>query len=106
MSHGHRHSCNATPEQIYDHTLMFWRMHLTVEDPDLPQLRELHRALCHQETLLCERHLDRCMQNLAQRLQDARSLGMQLSIPAWVTTQLEDLEQWSEEEAVRAEVQP
>ena len=67
---------------------MFWRMHLAVEEPDLPQLRELHRALCHQETLLCERHLDRCMQNLVQRLQEARSLGMQLSIPAWVTTQL------------------
>jgi hypothetical protein len=54
--------------------------------------------------LLCERHLDRCMQNLAQRLQEARSLGMQLSIPAWVTTQLEDLEQCFEEEGLRGEV--
>jgi len=106
MSHGHRHNRNATPEQIYDHTLMFWRMHLAVEEPDLAQLRELHRALCSLEVLLCERQLDRCMQNLAQRLQDARSLGMQLSIPAWVTTQLEDLEQWSEEEGLRGEVQP
>ena len=35
MSHGHRHNRNATPEQIYDHTLMFWRMHLAVEEPDL-----------------------------------------------------------------------
>jgi hypothetical protein len=41
MSHGHRYNRNATPEQIYDHTLMFWHMHLAVEEPDLAQLREL-----------------------------------------------------------------
>ena len=96
----------ATPEQRYEYLLSFWRMHLAVEEPDLSQLRELHRTLCNQEMLLCERHLDRCMQNLAQRLQDARSLSMQLSIPAWVTTQLEDLKQWSEEEGLFGEVQP
>ena len=103
MSHGHRHSRNATPEQIYDHTLMFWRMHLAVEEPDLAQLRELHRALCSQEVLLCERQLDRCMQNLAQRLQDACSLGMQLSIPAWATAQMESLTAWAEEQSLEAQ---
>jgi hypothetical protein len=96
----------TTPEQLYEYLLSFWRMHLAVEDPDLAQLRDLHQALSHQEELLCEHQLDRCMQNLAQRLQDARSLGLQLSIPVWVTTQLEDLEQWSEEEGLRGEVQP
>jgi hypothetical protein len=106
MSIQRSRTLSATPEQLYEYLLAFWRMHLAVEDPDLVQLRELHRALCGQEMLLCERHLDRCMQNLAQRLQDARSLGMQLSIPAWVTTRLKDLEQWSEEEGLRGEVQP
>jgi hypothetical protein len=95
----------TTPEQLYEYLLSFWRMHLAVEEPDLAQLRELHRALCSQELLLCDRHLDRCMRNLAQRLQDAHSLGMQLSIPDWVTNQLKDLEQLSEEEWLRGEVQ-
>ena len=58
-----------------------------------------------QELLLSERHLNVCMQNLAQRLQEARSLGMQLSIPDWVTNQLRDLDQLSEEEWLRGEVQ-
>jgi hypothetical protein len=100
-----RRSFSATPEQLYEYLLAFWRMHLAVEEPDVAQLRELHRALCSQEMLLCERHLDRCMQNLVQRLQDVRGLGIQLLIPAWVTAQLQDLTQWAEEEGLRGEVQ-
>lgn len=98
MSVQHSRALNATPEQLYEYLLAFWRMHLAVEEPDLAQLRELHRALCTQEALLCERQLNRCMQNLVQRLQDVRSLGVQLLIPAWVTAQLQDLTQWAEEE--------
>lgn len=94
----------TTPEQLYEHLLAFWRMHLAIEDPDVTQLRELHRALCIQEQLLCEHHLDRCMQNLVQRLQDVRSLGIQLLIPAWVTAQLQELK-WAEEEGRCEEVQ-
>lgn len=96
----------GTPEQLYEYLLVFWQIYLSVEENDLAQLRELHRALCNQEMLLCDRHLERCMQNLAQRLHDARSLGMQLSIPSWVAIQLEDLEQRSEEEGLPREVQP
>jgi hypothetical protein len=105
MSIQRSRTLSATPEQLYEYLLAFWRMHLAVEDPDLVQLRELHRALCGQEMLLCERHLDRCMQNLAQRLQDARSLGMQLSIPTWVTAQLQDLTTGTEQEDLLGEVQ-
>jgi hypothetical protein len=97
---------SATPEQLYEHLLAFWRMHLAVEEPDVAQLRELHRALCNQEALLCEHHLNRCMQNLVQRLQDVRSLGIQLLIPTWVTAQLQDLTQWAEEEKPLREAKP
>jgi hypothetical protein len=96
---------SATPEQLYEYLLSFWRMHLAVEEPDIAQLRELHRALCHQETLLCDRHLDRCMRNLVQRLQDVRGLNIQLSIPTWVTTQLQDLTSGAEQEDMLGEVQ-
>ena len=105
MSVQRSRTLSATPEQLYEYLLAFWRMHLAVEEPDVAQLRELHRALCNQEALLCERHLDRCMQNLVQRLQDVRSLGIQLLIPAWVTDQLQDLTQWAEEEGRCGEVQ-
>ena len=103
MSHGHRHNRNATPEQIYDHTLMFWRMHLAVEEPDPVQLRDLHRALCNQEMRLCESQLDFCMQNLLQRLQDGRSLSLRLSIPPWATAQMESLTAWAEEQSLEAQ---
>ena len=105
MSAQRSRAFSATPEQLYEYLLAFWRMHLAVEEPDIAQLRELHRALCTQEALLCEHQLNRCMQNLVQRLQDVRSLGIQLLIPAWVTAQLQDLTQWAEEEGLGGEVQ-
>jgi hypothetical protein len=94
-----------TPEQVYSYLLTFWRLHLTVEDPDLRQLRELHGALCRQEGRLCEDVPDFCLQNLLQRLQETRSLGLQLSMPAWATSAIENLTEAAEEEGLLGEVQ-
>lgn len=95
MSTDHQHPPSLTPEQIYSYLLTFWRLHLVVEDPDLGQLRDLHRALCRQEERLSDQALDFCLQNLLQRLQEARSLGLQLSIPAWATSEIESLTEWA-----------
>jgi hypothetical protein len=105
MSHGRKPNRSATPEQIYHYTLMFWRMHLAVEEPDLAQLRDLHRSLCNQEMRLCENQFDFCVQNLLQRLQDGRSLGLQLSIPTWATAQMETLTTWAEEQNLLGKAQ-
>ena len=88
----------ASPQQIYAYLLAFWRMNMTVEDPDLAQLRDLHRALCSQERQLSEHALDLCLQNLLQRLQEARTLGLQLWIPAWATAEIESLTEQAETE--------
>ena len=96
---------SATPQQIYAYLMAFWRMHLTVEDPDLGQLRDLHRAMCTQERQLAEDALDFCLQNLLQRLQEARSLGLQLAIPTWATNEIEGLTIQAEEEGLTGEAQ-
>jgi hypothetical protein len=72
MSAERQRTPSATP---YACLLAFWQLHLTVEDPDLAQLRDLHRALCHQESQISSHALDFCLQNLLQRLQEARGLG-------------------------------
>ena len=96
MSAERQRALSASPQQIYAYLLAFWRMHLTVEAPDLSQLRDLHRALCSQERQLAEHALDFCLQNLLQRLQEARSLGLQLSIPEWATNEIESLTEGDE----------
>jgi len=105
MSADRQRNPSATPQQIYSYLLAFWQMHLTVEDPDLAQLRDLHRALCHQERQLAEDALDLCLQNLFERLQQARSLGLQLSIPAWATTEISSLIEESAQEGPLEEAQ-
>ena len=105
MSADRQRNPSATPQQIYAYLLAFWRMHLTVEDPDLAQLRDLHRALCSQERQLAQDALDFCLQNLLERLQQARSLGLQLSIPAWATTEIDNLIEETTEEGSLEEAQ-
>jgi hypothetical protein len=87
----------ATPQQVYAYLLAFWKMHLTFEDPDLPQLRDLHRALCNQESQISAYALDLCLQNLLERLQQARDLGLQLSIPAWAMAEIENFTEQADE---------
>ena len=80
-------------------------MHLAVEDPDLAQLRDLHRALCNQEKQLAQDALDFCLQNLLERLQQGRSLGLQLSIPAWATAESDTFIEEAAEEGPLEEAQ-
>lgn len=87
----------ATPQQVYAYLLAFWKMHLTVEDPDLTQLRDLHRALCNQEAQISAHALDLCLQNLLERLQQARDLGLQLSIPDWAMVAIENFTEQTDE---------
>jgi hypothetical protein len=99
MSAERQPNTSASPQQVYAYLSAFWKMHLTVEDPDLPQLRDLHRALCNQESEICAYALDLCLQNLLERLQQARSFGLQLPIPAWATAELDTLTEPTEDEA-------
>jgi hypothetical protein len=82
----------STPEQIYRQLMGLWQLHLSVSDPNLDYLDQLHRLLCSEETVLCESRLDLCLENLQQRLRDALALGLALQLPLWATTQAEVLE--------------
>jgi Resolvase, N terminal domain len=66
---------DASPEQIYRQLMRLWRLHLSVSEPDLEQLRQVHRALSIQEVSLYQTRTDLCLENLQQRLRDAMALG-------------------------------
>src|SRR5579863_1420841 len=78
-------------EQRYRCLATFWVMFAYADDVTQQQLEQMHRALSEQEERLCDQNLEMCMENLMQRLQTARSLGMSLSLPAWAVEKSEAL---------------
>jgi hypothetical protein len=88
---------HASPEQPYNRLMRLWQLHLSVSDPDLEQLRQLHQALCLQETTLCPARIDLCLQNLQQRLRDALAVGLELPLPIWAAAQGDAIQSGLEE---------
>jgi hypothetical protein len=88
---------HASPQQIYSRLMRLWQLHLSVSDPDLEQLRQLHQAICLQETTLCPERIDLCLENLQQRLRDAFFIGLELQLPIWAAAEGDALQACLEE---------
>ena len=77
---------------LYRRMLTFWQLHLSVGDPDLRQLADIHRALCRLEFDLYPQLLDECLANLTQRLRETDHLALDLPLPLWAGNALAELE--------------
>jgi hypothetical protein len=77
---------------LYRRMLTFWQLHLSVVDPDLRQLADIHKALCRLEFELYPQLLDECITNLTQRLRETDHLALDLSLPLWACNALAQLE--------------
>ena len=80
------------PLALYRRMLTFWQLHLSVGDPDLRQLADIHNALCRLEFDLYPQLLDECVANLTQRLRETDHLALDLPLPLWAGNALAELE--------------
>ena len=79
------------PLAQYRRLLNFWNLHLSVTDPDLRQLADIHRTLCRLEFDLYPQLLDECLANLTQRLRQTDHLALDLPLPLWAGNALSEL---------------
>ena len=87
-----------SPEPRYRALMRLWQLHMSASEPDLAQLRQLHQALSNEEAQLHTTHLERCLENLHQRIRDAFSIGMSLQLPLWASSEHNDaIRSWLEE---------
>ncbi len=80
------------PLALYRRMLTFWQLHLSVGDPDLRQLADIHKTLCRLEFELYPQLLDECIANLMQRLRETDHLALDLPLPLWAGNALAELE--------------
>jgi hypothetical protein len=93
-----RQSPKLTPDRRYHELMRLWQLHVSASEPDCEQLRQLHQALSNEEAQLCTIRLDRCLENLQQRISDALAIGMRLQLPLWTTIEHnEAIRSWLEE---------
>ncbi len=77
-------------QQIHDSWMDLWRMHAAVEDLNWQVLRDLHQQLSKQEAELYGQVPKRCVAALRERLETARRVGLDLSMPEWASELVSD----------------
>ncbi len=77
-------------QQIHDSWMDLWRMHACLEDLNWQVLRDLHQQLSKQEAELYGRTPKQCVAALRERLETARRVGLDLSMPEWASDMVTD----------------